>query len=115
MSQWAEAEGLPRQMTRTWYALPGGEPFAVAGLWRPTTEWRNAYSMIMADGCVHMSDVHDRMPIILSRDDRRTWLEGSPDQAIALCRTWDEGLVVERTRDPWANAKRTSPRIVGLL
>lgn len=39
VSAWAEAEGPKGRMTRTWYSLPGGEPFAVAGLWRPTDEW----------------------------------------------------------------------------
>ena len=58
---WAEAEGAKGAMTRTWYSLAGEEVFAVAGLWRPTEEWGQAYSMVMVDGCAQMADVHDRM------------------------------------------------------
>lgn len=64
-------------MTRTWYSLPGGEPFAVAGVWRPTSEWGLAYSMVMVDGCPQMADVHDRMHVVLDRDDWARWLLGS--------------------------------------
>ena len=59
----------------------------------------------MVDGSPHMADVHDRMPVILRRDDWSRWTEGSPEEAIALCRTWDGALSVERTGERWALAK----------
>jgi putative SOS response-associated peptidase YedK len=102
VSAWAEAEGEKGRMTRTWYALPGGEPFAVAGLWRPTAEWGEAYSMVMVDGSPLMAEVHDRMPLILAGADRERWIEGSPQEALALCRTWPGALDVERTDQRWA-------------
>ena len=49
-------------MTSTLYSSPGGEPFAVAGIWQPTVEWGDAYSMVVVDGCPGMAEVHDRMP-----------------------------------------------------
>jgi hypothetical protein len=52
-------------MTRTWYALHGADLFAVAGIWRSSDEWGDVYSMVMVDGCPQMSEVHDRMPVIL--------------------------------------------------
>lgn len=105
VSAWAEAEGEKGRMTRTWYSLPGDEPIAVAGLWRPTAEWGDAYAMVMVDGCPQMADVHDRMPVVLARGDWQRWTAGAPDEAFALCQTCTSDLVVDRTPEPWAKAK----------
>ncbi len=110
VSAWAEAEGERGAMTRTWYRLPRGEggsedaPFAVAGVWRPTAEWGDAYAMVMTDACVQMAQVHDRMPIILARSDWATWLGGSPDEAREVCRIWPGELMVDRTGERWAGS-----------
>jgi putative SOS response-associated peptidase YedK len=106
VSAWAEAEGEKGRMTRTWYALPAdgpnADPFAVAGLWRPTAEWGEAYSMVMVDGSPEMAEVHDRMPLILAREDWETWTDAGPQEALALCRTWAGPLAVDRTSERWA-------------
>lgn len=114
VSAWAEAEGEKGRMTRTWYALPGGQPFAVAGLWRPTAEWGDAYTMVMADGSPQMAEVHDRMPVILRPDDWDRWLGDDHEAALALCRTWTDRLEVDRTEDRWAGGA-TELRQPGLL
>jgi putative SOS response-associated peptidase YedK len=79
-------------MTRSWYWLPGDEPFAVGGIWRPTDAWGNCYSMVMVNSCAQMEEVHDRMPAILRREDWATWLNTAPADAFGLCRTWNERL-----------------------
>lgn len=101
VSHWAEAEGPKGRMTRTWYGIPGEETFAVAGLWRPTVEWGDAYAMVMVDGCAQMADVHDRMPVVLARADWERWTQGSPADAFGLCQTCSSELVVERTEESW--------------
>jgi putative SOS response-associated peptidase YedK len=108
VTAWAEAEGLKGQMTRTWYSLPLAEPFAVAGLWRTTDEWGDAYSMVMVDGSNQMAEVHDRMPLILHRDDWVRWSDGSPQEAFELCRTWGGELSVERSGERWAGKPNVS-------
>lgn len=108
VSEWAEAEGQKGQMTRTWYSLPGGESFAVAGVWRATFEWGNAYSMVMTDGHLQMADVHDRMPVIVMRDNWAQWANGSPDDAFTLCQPWPGDLLVERSATLWAAARPKS-------
>jgi len=102
VSAWAEAEGAKGRMTRTWYGLPGGEPFAVAGLWRPSAEWGDAYTMVMVDGHPQMAEVHDRMPLILAAGDWREWVDGPVDNALQLCKTWPADLTIERTAERWA-------------
>ena len=98
---WAEAEGIKGQMTRTWYSLAGAEVFAVAGLWRPTEEWGAAYSMVMVDGCPQMAEVHDRMPVVLARENWEQWLAGTPAEAFALCQTCFSELAIDRTAERW--------------
>jgi len=102
VSQWAEAEGEKGRMTRTWYGLPDQDVFAVAGLWRPSAEWGDVYTVVMVDGHPQMAEVHDRMPLILSHAAQRYWLEGTPDDALALCQTWEDAISVEQTAERWA-------------
>ena len=101
VSEFAEAEGEKGRMTRTWFALPDEPVFAVAGIWRDTAEWGPAYSMVMTEACIHVADVHDRMPVILRRQDWGDWLDGPPDAASLLCRPYPELMVVNRTPEPW--------------
>jgi putative SOS response-associated peptidase YedK len=105
VTAWAEAEGAKGSMTRTWYSLPDQEVFAVTGVWRPTAEWGDAYSMVMVDGCEQMADVHDRMPTILAREDWSRWTDGAPEDAFALCRVWQAPLKIDRTVEPWFNPR----------
>ena len=102
VTAWAEAEGEPGRMTRTWHAVPGGEAFAVAGLWRPTVIWGDAFAMVMVESCAHMIDVHDRMPVILPSTTWDQWQSGTPEEAFALCQTWPGALEIERTEVPWS-------------
>ena len=106
VSAWAEAEGESGRMTRSWYSLPGGEPFAVAGLWRASAEWGDCYTMVMVNSAPAMAEVHDRMPVILAQEDWARWQEASPEDAFALCRTWDGELVYAPTGERWAGGGR---------
>ncbi len=115
VSEWAEAEGEKGRMTRTWYGLPDGDLFAVAGIWRPTAEWGAAYAMVMVDGCAQMAEVHDRMPVLLPRSSWTKWSDGTPDEAFGLCQTWAADLMVERTQDRWAGPRAPTPPAHPLL
>lgn len=101
VSAFAEAEGEKGAKTRTWFSLPEEPLFAVAGLWRQTDEWGLAYTMLMTEACIHVADVHDRMPVILRRDDWDDWLDGAPDDAKLLCRPYPDLMVVNRTTERW--------------
>jgi putative SOS response-associated peptidase YedK len=107
VSAWAEAEGAAGRMTRTWYALPGDAPFAVAGLWRPTDTWGDAYAMVMVNSSAQMTEVHDRMPVLLRAEDWPGWLGADHEAALALCRTWPGDLVIDRTAERWAGGGGT--------
>lgn len=101
VTEFAEAEGEKGNRTRTWFALPDHEVFAVAGLWRDTPEWGPAYAMVMTEACIHVADVHDRMPVILKPEAWADWLDGPPDAAGLLCQPYPELMEVNRTAEPW--------------
>jgi putative SOS response-associated peptidase YedK len=102
VSAWAEAEGEKGRMTRTWYGLPDHDLFAVAGLWRRSDEWGEVFTVVMVDGHPQMAEVHDRMPLILSHAAQKYWVEGAPEDALALCSTWEGALTVDKTAERWA-------------
>ena len=105
VSAFAEAEGPKGGKTRTWFAMPDEDLFAVAGLWRPTAEWGAAYTMVMTEACQYVQGVHDRMPVILGREDWADWLDGAPDAAHLLCRPFPDEMQVTRTDEPWAGRR----------
>jgi putative SOS response-associated peptidase YedK len=94
VTEFCEAEGAKGAKTRTWFALPDEEVFSVAGIWRDTDEWGPAYSMVMTEACIHVADVHDRMPVILARETWGDWLDGAPDAARLLCQPYPADMVV---------------------
>jgi putative SOS response-associated peptidase YedK len=75
----------------------------VAGMWRSSAEWGDCYTMVMVDSSAQMAEVHDRMPVILRPEDSAGWVEGSPEQAFALCRTWAGDLVADHTKGRWVD------------
>lgn len=105
VSAFAEAEGPKGSKTRTWFSMPDEALFAVASIWRPTAEWGAAYTMIMTEACQYVQGVHDRMPVILRRQDWGDWLNGAPDDAQLLCRPFPDEMQVTRTEEPWAGRR----------
>ena len=106
VSAFAEAEGAKGAKTRTWFSMEDRPLFAVAGLWRPSAEWGQCYSMVMTDASDAICGLHDRMPVILPPDAQATWLDGTADEALALCQPYDGALGIERTQTPWAGPAR---------
>ncbi|WP_338240997.1 SOS response-associated peptidase [Aurantiacibacter hainanensis] len=105
VSDFAEAEGPRGGKTRTWFALPDSDLMAIAGFWRDSAEWGEAYTMVMTDANRHVHGVHDRMPVILHPADWSAWMTGSADEAFGLCRPYDGDMRVDRTDEPWAGRR----------
>lgn len=67
-------------------ALKSGEPFALAGVWET---WRDAatdarirtFAIVTCEANDMMSKIHDRMPVVLRREDYDRWLSEEPDPA----------------------------------
>lgn len=110
ISAFAEAVGPEGQMTRTWISVADQPLAACAGLWRPTDEWGNSYTMVMVDAVPEMMEVHDRMPVILRPEDHDAWLHAPPDEALQLVAQYPaDQLVVDPTTELWYAGRTANP------
>lgn len=103
----AEAEGENGPKTRTWLSIKDEPIFAWAGLWRDSAEWGPVYSGVMTDCNQAIRPVHDRMPVLLHRDEYNQWLHGGFDDVLAFQeRCFPDGLIaMDRTDEPWVKRK----------
>ncbi|MFW2349226.1 SOS response-associated peptidase [Qipengyuania sp.] len=109
---WAEAEGPRGGKTRSWLSRPDADLFAVAGVWRNSEEWGRCFSMVMTEACGAAAECHTRMPVLLRDEDWPRWTDGSPEEALKLCRPWEGPLVLDRTNEPWAGGAATPTRLL---
>lgn len=105
LTAWAEAEGQRGRMTETWLSVPDVPVIAAAGLWRPTDQWGDCYTMVMTESAGEAARVHDRMPVLLNDGDQQRWLDASLDQAMTICRPWSGEVQVDRTDSLWAGRR----------
>lgn len=83
-------------------ALEDRRPFALAGLWEgwqdpETGEWLRTCSIVTTEASPQMRALHDRMPVILHRDDYGAWLgeeHAPPSELKALLRPWSGQLAI---------------------
>jgi putative SOS response-associated peptidase YedK len=110
VSHFAEAEGEKGRMTRTWFSHRDDPIFAWAGLWRVSDEWGPVYSGVMTDANAAIQPVHNRMPVLLQRDEYDRWLHGGFEEALAFQkRTFPPELIVmDRTEELWAKKKASA-------
>ena len=84
--EWQALAGSPRK--QPWYFHPAEEPlFAFGGVWEPAREGEGAlatFAIVTTPANEFVQPIHDRMPLILPRAARQTWLFGSPEEAAAL-------------------------------
>lgn len=107
ITAFAEAVGESPHMTRTWIGV-GDQPIAAcAGLWRPTDEWGDCYTMVMVDAVPQMMEIHDRMPVILHPADHDAWLNAPAERAMALVAQYPaDRLDVRPTDELWYAGRR---------
>src|SRR5262249_20982247 len=65
-------------------AMKDGAPFAIAGIWEnwkepASGEWIRTFAIITTDANELVAEIHDRMPVILAREDYARWLGEEPD------------------------------------
>lgn len=102
VNRYAEAYGSKGSMKEAWVSVPDQELFPVAGLWRPSDEWGNCYTMIMTDAAGEATKAHCRMPVILAQDNVEAWLGDPMEQAVQLCRPWAAEVQIDWSDDRWA-------------
>jgi putative SOS response-associated peptidase YedK len=98
--EWQVIEG--QKVKQPWcIALEDGEPFAFAALWErwtpkadPGAEPLVTCAVITTEPNVVMAPIHDRMPVILHRDDYARWLDPATPASLAstLVRPYDGAM-----------------------
>lgn len=92
-----------------------GGLFAFAGLW---TRWHNdltSFTILTTAATPEMEGVHDRMPMILRRDQERLWLDPNADPVTVqdiLHATPDVQLTVNPANPQVGNVKNDYPELV---
>jgi putative SOS response-associated peptidase YedK len=70
-----------RHKVPMWVHLKTKEPFALAGLWdvwrKPDGKRVESFTIIITEPNELVRPVHNRMPVILSREDEEQWLDAS--------------------------------------
>jgi putative SOS response-associated peptidase YedK len=82
-----------RERRPFYYTLKSGEPFVFAGLWEPRDGGASC-DIVTCEPNALVAPVHDRMPVILRRDQIELWLDPEPlppDVAHAILQPLDPG------------------------
>jgi len=82
---------------------------SVAGIWeawRPNTSMeRHSFAILTTSANEFMKEIHDRMPVILSRDDERGWLDPALQEGSALRQ------LLKPCPSSWLDAAEVSPLV----
>jgi putative SOS response-associated peptidase YedK len=98
--EWVRPEGKGKQPPQPFYFHPASHAlFAFAGLWARTrddhgTELRS-FTLITTRADDLVRPVHDRMPVVLAREDWAAWLDPAVDAAAA------RALLADGAGEPW--------------
>lgn len=81
--EWKDILGTGKNKQPYAIAMEDGSPFALAGIWET---WKDAngvsirnFAIVTCEPNEMMAEIHDRMPVILHREDYDRWLSPEPD------------------------------------
>lgn len=116
LTAFAEPDGLPGSMTRTWYSIPEEPIFAWAGFCRNTEEGP-VYAGMTCDSNPAVGPLNPRMPVSLRPDEYDRWLHGSVEDVIAFqFRQYPaERLAIDRTDELWVPRRHRLDRQSALI
>lgn len=96
-----------------WYRRPGGQLLLFAGLyefWKAgSEEWQATFTIITTAANRLVSEVHDRMPVILTAEAVDEWIDPAQDDPVllkGLLVPAPDGLLVARPVSPKLNSPR---------
>jgi putative SOS response-associated peptidase YedK len=109
-----------KRKTPMWVHLKDRKPFAFAGLWdvwrKPDGKRVGSFTIITTEPNELVRPVHNRMPVILSREDEEQWLDASRTpfaKAKSLLKPYPEDLMDAHDVSPIVNlAKYDGPECI---
>jgi len=104
--EWRRGNGGPKQPYRIY--REDASAFALAGLWEVWEgdgERLPCVTILTTEPNDLVEPIHDRMPVVLPREDEAAWLTAGPDERKALCRPYpgddlDAYPISTRVNDP---------------
>jgi putative SOS response-associated peptidase YedK len=109
-----QAKGASKQPYKI--ALRNGALFSFAGLWEKWTpeggETVETFSIITTQASKLVSEIHDRMPVIIAPADHQRWLTASPDTARRLLVPYTGGMTIARIGDRVTNVKNDDAELL---
>lgn len=88
--EWQAENGGPKQPYRIY--RDRDTAFAMAGLWEywegENGDSVHSVTILTTDSNDLVAPIHDRMPVILAREEESTWLTAGPDERERLCRPY---------------------------
>ena len=97
-----------KKKSRYEIAIPGREPFGMAGVWKPwknprTDQWERTFAVITGEPNDLMQPIHDRMTTIIEPRDYEEYLTASARPPVHLLRiTPAEKMRIKRVDEPEA-------------
>lgn len=108
-----EWKGDPGRKQPYAITLPDRPMFAFAGLWE---RWKPAegepvetFTIVTTDANEAVAQVHDRMPVVLSKEDEDRWLSGEPGEARALLKPYEGAVKLRAVSKLVSNPRNDVP------
>lgn len=104
LTHFANPDGEPGKMTRTWFSVEDHPIVAWAGFCRNTPEFGPVYAGLTREENGAVRPTNDRMPVILLPDEYDAWLRGAAEELIRFQfgpTIAPEQMMVDRTDDRW--------------
>src|SRR5918994_4339779 len=112
-----EWRATPTGKRPQWITLPQRGPFAFAGLWarsrRQDGSDLHSCTIVTTEPSAEVAPIHDRMPVILGRQDESTWLDPatSAEELLELLRP-REGMDVTEVSDAVSDVRQDGPHLL---
>lgn len=113
LTHFANPDGTPGGMTRTWFSMKDQPIMAWAGFCRRTREFGAVYAGLTTEANDIVPPTNDRMPVLLEPSEWDQWLYGSIQDVIRFQfrpPTNGNRMAVERTEDLWRSGKPPADR-----
>jgi putative SOS response-associated peptidase YedK len=112
-----EFTGPKGDKTAHLFTRTDGKPIALGGLWdrwqsADKAERKETYTVVTTAPSAFAAQFHDRMPLVLEREDVEGWLRAAPDHAAALMRPAKDVLQERPLGKAINNVKNNGPELL---
>ncbi len=114
-----EWKKTPAGKVPTRILLKSKEPFAMAGLWDvwkdPAGKQVRSFTIVTTAAAESLKEIHDRMPVILTKDAEGVWLDpkSDPQQLLPLLIPYDNDALTTHEVSPLVNSPANdAPRLI---